>query len=490
MARKTLTSSGFKGISEATIKKAKEVQARKDADKTFSTPIKSGGTYSSKTNKKASTTERLLESRRKEDARVQKALIEGAKEKALGGVAEARAGVEPRYDVRRAESELAGRQGERRMGERTAALGYTSRAGQAKLGQQRVTGAAQGRLTSIGLEQETELAGLGRQERDIRSAADLQQISALGQIESKYTTDLMNEQIRREGIARQEEQQRLARDISTVGQYGENYQAEYDKRFAIDPNDPLLPYIQMAREQKVQQFDTARATELQYETPETITAQIRAIEDANPYDKRLTTMYQALNVATQTQQAKQISDAEAEADLKQQLFDNEMKRRQVEYTTSKPYYNPSTGGGIGGAGGTTDASVIRQNSKYIADYQANYNSALTAISNDPRLKLKSLEDKRTLARTEATKMTDNMYGIQEDFSEFQGEYLEGGTEQPITPDQQPTQTPQQQPVTDTSSRYIWIPNASGGQDMVDTTKSTVDAQGNIIGKSRMSTVTK
>lgn len=48
----------------------------------------------------------------------------------------------------------------------------------------------------------------------------------------------------------------LQKQVDTIGQYSDNYQAEINKRTAINPNDPLIPYISAARQGK---FDTIKA---------------------------------------------------------------------------------------------------------------------------------------------------------------------------------------------------------------------------------------
>jgi len=43
----------------------------------------------------------------------------------------------------------------------------------------------------------------------------------------------------------------LQRQIETIAQYSNDYQAEINRRMAIDPNDPLIPYLKVARAQKI-----------------------------------------------------------------------------------------------------------------------------------------------------------------------------------------------------------------------------------------------
>jgi hypothetical protein len=50
------------------------------------------------------------------------------------------------------------------------------------------------------------------------------------------------------------------KQIDTVGQYYQDYQAEIDRRSAIDPNDPLIPYLKIARAQKIAGMNEAELT--------------------------------------------------------------------------------------------------------------------------------------------------------------------------------------------------------------------------------------
>ena len=43
----------------------------------------------------------------------------------------------------------------------------------------------------------------------------------------------------------------LQGQIETIAQYSNDYQAEINRRMAIDPNDPLIPYLKVARAQKI-----------------------------------------------------------------------------------------------------------------------------------------------------------------------------------------------------------------------------------------------
>ena len=43
----------------------------------------------------------------------------------------------------------------------------------------------------------------------------------------------------------------LNTQLATIGQYANDYQAEIDRRMALNPNDPLIPYLAAARQEKI-----------------------------------------------------------------------------------------------------------------------------------------------------------------------------------------------------------------------------------------------
>lgn len=47
--------------------------------------------------------------------------------------------------------------------------------------------------------------------------------------------------------------------LATIGQYADDYQAEINRRMAINPNDPLIPYLAAARQEKIKAQEQAEA---------------------------------------------------------------------------------------------------------------------------------------------------------------------------------------------------------------------------------------
>ena len=137
-------------------------------------------------------------------------------------------------------------------------------------------------LSGLQAQEAQELSGIAAQEQAVESglARDIAALeaggeaSALDRILQMQMADRERELQRgdieerrayQEGLAeeqrgRQAEEQLRQEAISTIGQYGADYQAEINRRMAINPNDPLIPYLQMARQQKIAGMEQGQAT--------------------------------------------------------------------------------------------------------------------------------------------------------------------------------------------------------------------------------------
>ena len=72
--------------------------------------------------------------------------------------------------------------------------------------------------------------------------------TTIGISEMQNLIDLQNQQ---DQLNRTEQEKAMNNSINTVGQYGNDFMAEIQRREALDPNDPLLPYLRMARQDKI-----------------------------------------------------------------------------------------------------------------------------------------------------------------------------------------------------------------------------------------------
>lgn len=108
----------------------------------------------------------------------------------------------------------------------------------------------------------------------------------------------------------------LQNNIANIGQYSNDYSAEIDKRAAINPNDPLIPYLQNAHNQKV-------------------ATQLAAQNTANE------TAYK--NYAELFKQTGIVSTPEMSRALGLPIGTKSTDYTKTVYDTSKPYYKVSSG---------------------------------------------------------------------------------------------------------------------------------------------------
>jgi hypothetical protein len=58
-------------------------------------------------------------------------------------------------------------------------------------------------------------------------------------------------------------QQNLQNELSTINQYYQDFQAEINRRTEINPNDPLIPYLNIARAEKIASIDASKLNQQQ-----------------------------------------------------------------------------------------------------------------------------------------------------------------------------------------------------------------------------------
>jgi hypothetical protein len=110
--------------------------------------------------------------------------------------------------------------------------------------------------------------------------------------------------------------------IASIDAYSNDYQAKINELSAVNPNDPRIPFLQARRNEKIAQ------------------QKAEADQSASQAYKNAYELWQEYGTAT-AQMASLLGVPEGAKTQKQV---------EAEYKTSKPYYNPSTGGSNSGNG--------------------------------------------------------------------------------------------------------------------------------------------
>lgn len=112
----------------------------------------------------------------------------------------------------------------------------------------------------------------------------------------------------------QREQDQLEQEIASIGAYSGDYQAEINRRSAVNPNDPLIPFLQAARNEKIAQQKAA------------------ADNSVSQAYKNAYNLWLQLGVAT----------PEIASILGIPSGSKTLDKIKADYTTAKPYYAPKS----------------------------------------------------------------------------------------------------------------------------------------------------
>jgi rubrerythrin len=211
-------------------------------------------------------------------------------------------------------------------------------------------GALQGAFTTADTMKNKELSDIATQRTSLEQAYQQDLASANAGLEANKLQSLM---------AKQEQMQ--ASDIANVSQYSNDYQAEINKRMATNPNDPLIPYLKVARQNKISNLGSSMQDVGQYSND--FQDRINFLEQTNPTDPTLPYLKQAREqkIATMIEAQQKISEQEREVAF--DLFDKlgkansyiaqtlgipqgttTMDYNKMLYTINKPYPRTTTGG--------------------------------------------------------------------------------------------------------------------------------------------------
>lgn len=83
--------------------------------------------------------------------------------------------------------------------------------------------------------------------------------------------------------ASKEAKEAFEREVATIAQYDSDYAAEIQRREALNPNDPLIPYLKIARQQKLDELE-AGLQEKEKAKQEALEKEIKILMQLKDYD--------------------------------------------------------------------------------------------------------------------------------------------------------------------------------------------------------------
>lgn len=258
-------------------------------------------------------------------------------------------GINQAYDDSARQAYIANMQGKKNLPQQLAMSGATGGATEtANLGLQT---SYENNLSNININRANALNDIDNAIIELKNNGDLtaaqQALDNSQQALSAYQ-NLMSNKINYD-IAQKEND--FNRQLSTIEQYADDYQAEINRRMELNPNDPLIPYLVAARQEKINAQKQAEAN-----------ATNSAIE-------------QQRDLAWQLFQETGIANDYIASVLGIPVGTTTMDYKKNQYDINKPYYKPINEGGGDG------------NKEAISKSYANdilYNEGLTlAVDNTP-----------------------------------------------------------------------------------------------------------
>ena len=257
-------------------------------------------------------------------------------------------GINQAYDDSARQAYIANMQGKKNLPQQLAYSGATGGATEtANLGLQT---SYENNLANINMNRANALNDIDNAIVELQNNGDLNAVQqALNNSQQALATyqNLMANKINYD-VAQKEND--FNRQLSTLGQYSDDYQAEINRRMELNPNDPLIPYLIAARQEKIKAQQEAEAN-----------ATNSAIEQQQ---KLAWELFQETGIA---------NDFIASA-LGIPVGTTTMDYKKNQYDINKPYYKPIDDGGDG------DKEAISKS--YANDIL--YNEGLTlAVDNTP-----------------------------------------------------------------------------------------------------------
>lgn len=303
------------------------------------------------------------------------AALEKARQGALSSLSAEESTIAPQYASARQQTVALSDLGAKNFAEYLAKRGLRS-SGAASQGQIAQNVALQNAMGDINLAESQAKADIARRRSDIETAyqTDLANVAAgvdtsilpmiIEQMNANRQYGLQEKQLGLQeagltGYYNPYANVQIPADIaSEISKYSDNYQAEINRRMAINPNDPLIPYLQAARAQKIfnnpellkqygSEFMTTAAKQQQFENDlatRKFEESIRQFNIGQENWQRQFTYQQMQDKIQNALAAKRISLEQAQVALQQAKFkaeqdpdslDNQYKRAQIEAMQGK-----------------------------------------------------------------------------------------------------------------------------------------------------------
>ena len=179
---------------------------------------------------------------------------ENAYNKVMSQIEEARAKTKAEYQAQRNDADVANQIQQKNYFENVANRGQTN-SGSTSQGELALKIAGMNNQSTLQSGQAQAMADLNRDANNAYSDYVNNVVQSNANIDIQRYQNLLEQYRIDQEKASKEAKEAFQREVATIAQYDSDYAAEIQRREALDPNDPLIPYLKIARQEKLDELE-------------------------------------------------------------------------------------------------------------------------------------------------------------------------------------------------------------------------------------------
>lgn len=207
---------------------------------------------------------------------------ENAYNKVMSQIEEARAKTKAEYQAQRNNADISNQIQQKNYFENVANRGQTN-SGSTSQGELALKIAGMNNQSTLQSGQAQAMADLNREQANAYSDYINNVAQSNANIDIQRYQNLLEQYRLDQEKASKEAKEALQMEIATIAQYDSDYSAEIQRREALNPNDPLIPYLKIARQEKLDELERG-LQEKEKAKQEALEKEIKILMQLKDYD--------------------------------------------------------------------------------------------------------------------------------------------------------------------------------------------------------------
>lgn len=207
---------------------------------------------------------------------------ENAYNKVMSQIEEARAKTKAEYQAQRNNADVSNQIQQKNYFENVANRGQTN-SGSTSQGELALKIAGMNDQSALRSGQAQAMADLNRDANNAYSDYINNVVQSNANIDIQRYQNLLEQYRLDQDKATKEAKEALQMEIATIAQYDSDYTAEIQRREALNPNDPLIPYLKIARQEKLDRLEAGLQEKMKAEQ-EALEKQAKLLLQLKDYD--------------------------------------------------------------------------------------------------------------------------------------------------------------------------------------------------------------